>query len=41
MQAIDAETFEGFTLEEQVLMHRFLLQIRENLVRATGGKLPC
>jgi DNA-binding MarR family transcriptional regulator len=41
MQAIDAETFEGFRLEERVLMRRFLLQIRENLVRATGKELSC
>ncbi len=35
-QQMEAETFEGFTLEERVLLRRFLLQIRQNLVNATG-----
>ena len=30
------ETFAGFSLEEQALLSRFLLQIRENLMRATS-----
>jgi MarR family transcriptional regulator, organic hydroperoxide resistance regulator len=33
---IEAETFGNFTNEEQELLRRFLLQIRENLVAATG-----
>jgi DNA-binding MarR family transcriptional regulator len=36
MRAMEAEAFDGFTLEERVLLRRFLLQIRENLIRATG-----
>jgi DNA-binding MarR family transcriptional regulator len=32
------ETFHGFTVEEAALLHRFLLQIRDNLVNATGEK---
>jgi len=31
------ELFEGFTLEEQVLLRRFLLQIRDNLLRVTAS----
>ena len=33
---MEAETFADFTLEERVLLRRFLLQMRENLARATG-----
>jgi DNA-binding MarR family transcriptional regulator len=40
MQAIEAETFAGFTLEERASIDRFLLQIRENLVRAAGEEPP-
>ena len=32
----EEETFGNFTLEEQVLLRRFLLQMRENLLTATG-----
>ena len=32
----EAETFAGFTLEERVLLRRFLLQLRDNLRRALG-----
>jgi DNA-binding MarR family transcriptional regulator len=35
---IEQETFAGFTLEERVLLRRFLLQVRENLARATGAE---
>lgn len=35
-RATEAETFAGFTLEERVLMRRFLLQLRDNLRRALG-----
>ena len=37
-QTTDQETFAGFTPEERVVLRRFLLHIRENLVRATGEK---
>lgn len=33
---LESETFAGFTLEERVLLRRFLVQIRENLLRVTG-----
>ncbi|HSJ57447.1 MAG TPA: MarR family transcriptional regulator [Anaerolineae bacterium] len=33
---LEQEAFEGFTMEERVLLRRFFLQIRENLVRASG-----
>jgi len=36
LDALEDEIFAGFTLEERVLLRRFLLQIRENLIRATG-----
>lgn len=39
IQKIEQETFAGFTLEERVLLRRFLLQVRENLARVTGAKL--
>ncbi len=32
----EAETFAGFTLEERVLLRRFLLQLRDNLLHALG-----
>ena len=32
------ETFAGFTVEETLLLRRFMLQIRENLIQATGEK---
>jgi DNA-binding MarR family transcriptional regulator len=40
-RTLEKETFEGFTLEERVLLRRFFLQIRENLLRVTGDKPPC
>jgi len=36
LRTMAQETFAGFTLEEQGLLRRFLLQIRENLTRATS-----
>jgi DNA-binding MarR family transcriptional regulator len=39
-RALENETFEGFTLEERVLLRRFFLQVRENLLRVTEGKSP-
>jgi DNA-binding MarR family transcriptional regulator len=35
LEAFDEETFAGFTMEEKVLLRRLLLQIRENLLRAS------
>ncbi len=40
-QTMERETFNGFTQEEQALLRRFLLRMRENLMRATGEKPPC
>jgi MarR family transcriptional regulator, organic hydroperoxide resistance regulator len=34
---LEQEAFEGFTMEERVLLRRFFLQIRANLIRASGG----
>jgi DNA-binding MarR family transcriptional regulator len=39
-QAMEQETFDGFTREEGVLLRRFLRQIRDNLMRAAGEKPP-
>lgn len=35
-KALDAETFANITAEEQVVLHRLLLRIRENLLEVTG-----
>lgn len=35
-RTMDAEVFAGLTQEERGLLRRYLLQIRENLMRATG-----
>ena len=35
---LEDETFDGFTLEEQVLLRRFFLQMRENLFSVGGDK---
>lgn len=34
----EADAFAGFTLEERVLLRRFLLQIRENLIKVVSEK---
>jgi DNA-binding MarR family transcriptional regulator len=39
-RTLDEETFEGFSAEERDLLQRFFLQMRENLIRVTGGKSP-
>jgi DNA-binding MarR family transcriptional regulator len=36
---LEDETFADFVLEERVLLRRFFLQMRENLLRAGGDKL--
>ena len=40
-RALEDETFAGFTFDEHVLLRRFLLQIRENLLRVSGCKATC
>ena len=35
---LEEEAFAGFTLEEQVLLRRFFLQVRENLKHVTSGE---
>jgi DNA-binding MarR family transcriptional regulator len=35
---LEEETFDGFTLEERVLLRRLFLQMRENLMRVTRKK---
>lgn len=35
---LEEEAFAGFTLEEQVLLRRFFLQVRKNLKHVTGGE---
>ena len=35
---METETFANFTLEERLLLRRFLLQVRDNLLKATGEK---
>ncbi len=37
-QAMDRETFDGLTPKERAALRRFLIRVRENLVRATGEK---
>ena len=37
-RALEDESLAGFALEERVLLRRFLLHIRENLVNATGER---
>jgi DNA-binding MarR family transcriptional regulator len=39
-RTLEDETFREFTLEERVLLRRFFLQMRENLLRVTEGKPP-
>ncbi len=35
---MERENFAGFDAEERVILRRFLLQVRDNLRQATGGK---
>jgi DNA-binding MarR family transcriptional regulator len=35
---LEDETFVGFSLEERVLLRRFLLQMRDNLIQVTKDK---
>jgi DNA-binding MarR family transcriptional regulator len=36
LERLAGETLAGFTVEERALLRRLLLQVYENLVRATG-----
>jgi DNA-binding MarR family transcriptional regulator len=36
-RTLEEEAFAGFTPEEQALLRRFFLQIRDNLMRVTAG----
>jgi MarR family transcriptional regulator, organic hydroperoxide resistance regulator len=38
-RTLQDETFDRFTMEERIVLRRLFLQMRENLLRATGGKL--
>jgi DNA-binding MarR family transcriptional regulator len=39
-RTLEEETFAELNLEERMLLRRLFLQLRENLMRATGGKPP-
>jgi DNA-binding MarR family transcriptional regulator len=39
-RTLEEETFDGFTLEERVLLRRFFLHVRENLLRVAEDKPP-
>ena len=39
-RTLEEDTFAELTLEERLLLRRLFLQMRENLVHATGGKPP-
>ena len=38
-RTLQDETFDNFTTEERIVLRRLFLQMRENLLRVTGGKL--
>lgn len=40
-RTLEGETFDGFTIEEHVLLRRFFLHMRENLLRVNGCKTNC
>jgi DNA-binding MarR family transcriptional regulator len=40
-RTLESETFDGFTMEERVLLRRFFLQVRENLIQVTEDKSAC
>jgi MarR family transcriptional regulator, organic hydroperoxide resistance regulator len=37
LEAVSGDTLAGFSLEEQLLLRRFMLQMRDNLRRVNGG----
>lgn len=38
LKTFEDDCFKGFTLEERVLLRRFFIQIRDNLIRANEGE---
>jgi DNA-binding MarR family transcriptional regulator len=40
-RTLEDETFDGFTMEERVLLRRFFLQVRENLLQVISDKAQC
>jgi len=40
-QTMEEESFAGFTRQERATLRQLLLKIRENLIRAGGGKPLC
>lgn len=40
LDRLEVENFAGFSDDEKVVLRRFLLRIRDNLVGAVGGKIP-
>lgn len=41
LRVLNEEAFRGFTQNEKVLLRRFLLQIKDNLLQAIGEDGPC
>jgi len=41
IKTLEEECFAGFTLEEKVLLRRFLIQIRDNLKRVNSEEEIC
>lgn len=41
LQTLEGECFEGFTMEEKVLLRRFFIQMRDNLLKVTGEDIHC
>jgi len=41
MKMLEEECFDGFTLEEKVLLRRFFIQIRDNLKKVNNGEENC
>lgn len=39
-RTLQDETFDHLSMDERVVLRQLFLQMRENLLRATGGKLP-
>ena len=40
LRSLEKETFAGFNPQERISLQRFLIQMRENLMRVAGGKPP-
>jgi MarR family transcriptional regulator, organic hydroperoxide resistance regulator len=41
MEQIEKETFEGFSEEEMAQFGRFAQRMKQNLIQATKGEMPC